>query len=286
MNKNTTSKKKTISKNSIDPKELLGCFLFVLGFVVVIGSLVGYQYRNQIYRILKNQELVPSSRNPTKRMSLHDIRNRKILENHLDKIFGIDISHYQSNINWRDVQWIYDDFPIHFVIVRSTMGISDKDLTYRNNWSDLHNGRFIRGAYHYYRPDEPSTEQAQNFINTVTLKNGDLPPILDIEKLPRNQSLNQLKVGLRNWIDMVERHYGVKPIIYSGQHYYENYLFPEFNDCVIWIANYNAWITDPKPNWAMWQFSEKGQVEGIQGHVDLNVFNGDLEDLNQLRIGN
>lgn len=284
MKKGKIYKKRKASKRSYNIKDVIGFFFLIIGFLAVIGSLLGYKYKSQIFRWIRNHNSVIQSSDSTPFTTAYDIRNRKILSKHIEKTFGIDISHYQSSINWREVSWIYDDYPIHFVIVRSTMGVSTKDLTYRNNWSELNNSRFIRGAYHYYRPDEPSTEQAHNYISTVNLVPGDLPPILDIENLPKNQSINQLKVGIRNWLDLVERHYGVKPIIYSGQHYFENYLSPEFNDCVIWIANYNTWISDPKPHWTMWQFSEKGRVKGIKGYVDLNVFNGDLQELNQLRI--
>ena len=282
-NRNLPKKKKTPVKKS-NLQEKLGYFFLILGFLSFFGFVIGYQYRYQIYRWIKNSDSIFQSAHSNRKLTVHDIRNRKILSNHIDKTFGIDISHYNDNIVWNDVKWIYEEYPINFVIVRSSMGINTKDITYRENWDALHNSRFVRGAYHYYRPDEPSTEQAQNFINTVQLSSGDLPPILDIEKLPKHQSINQLKNGIRNWIDIVERHYGVKPIIYSGQHYFDTYLSPEFNDCVLWIANYNSWIKDPQSHWTVWQFSEKGLVNGIKGHVDLNVFNGNLDDLNQLRI--
>lgn len=285
MKKAKPSKKIKSSKNSLKSKDVFLSFIFILGCLVIFGSVIGYQYKYQIYSWLKNRSsVIPPSNSPS--TSLHDIRNKKILSNHTDKIFGIDISHYQSNVKWNDVRWIYEDYPIHFVIVRSTMGTNTKDLTYSKNWKSLHNSHFIRGAYHYYRPDESSTEQAQNFINTVKLFPGDLPPILDIEKNPKNQSINQMKVGIRNWLDIVERHYGVKPILYAPHKYFDNYLSPEFNDCVIWIANYNTWISTPQSHWTVWQFSEKGKVNGINGHVDLNIFNGNLEDLNKLRIKN
>ena len=48
-------------------------------------------------------------------------------------------------------------------------------------------------------------------MKNVKLKKGDLPPVLDIEKLPKNQSLDSLKVGLKRWLLRVENCYGVKP---------------------------------------------------------------------------
>ena len=57
-----------------------------------------------------------------------------------------------------------------------------KDTKFDYNWKQAEKQNLLRGAYHYYRPNENSTEQANFFIKTVKLGKGDLPPILDIEK--------------------------------------------------------------------------------------------------------
>ena len=110
-----------------------------------------------------------------------------------------------------------------------------------------------------------------------------MPPVLDIEKLPKTQSIVRLKVGLRNWLSAVEKHYGVKPIIYSGESYYKDFLNEEFSEYPLWIANYNFWRNDLESDWQFWQFTEKAKIEGIDAMVDLNIFNGDKNDL--LKIG-
>ncbi|RYG05656.1 MAG: glycoside hydrolase family 25 protein, partial [Chitinophagaceae bacterium] len=133
--------------------------------------------------------------------------------------------------------------------------------------------------YHYYRPNENSIEQANNFIKNVKLQKGDLPPVLDIEKLPKEQSLDSLKVGLRRWLKRVEEHYNVKPIIYSGESYYSDFLEEEFSEYTFWIANYNFFVEQIQPGWMFWQFTESAEVPGIPGKVDLNVFNGPRERL-------
>ena len=134
----------------------------------------------------------------------------------------------------------------------------------------LRKNNFIRGAYHYYRPNENSNDQANNFIKSVKLASGDLPPILDIEKISSVQSLKSLKSGIKNWLNIIEDHYGIKPIIYTGAHYFKDYLKDEFTNYHIWIANYNQ-VEDPlrNQNWSLWQFSDNGTVPGIKGPVDL-----------------
>ena len=214
---------------------------------------------------------------------LADIRIYEVLHKHDDKAIGFDVSEYQSKINWEQIYHIEEAFELSYVFIRATAGKDRIDSRFEENWKGAKARKLIRGAYHYYRPNENSKEQATNFINNVTLQKGDLPPVLDIEKLPKTQSVERLKVGLRNWLTAVEKHYGVKPIIYSGESYYKDFLKEEFSAYPLWIANYNFWRNDLESDWQFWQFTEKAKIEGIDGMVDLNIFNGDNNDL--LKIG-
>ena len=146
--------------------------------------------------------------------------------------------------------------------------------------------KFVIGAYHYYCPNISSSVQAKNFIKNVKLQKGDLPPVLDIEKTSSVQSLGQLRKGLKNWIKIIEKHYGVKPIIYTGDSFYLKNLKSDsyFRNCPrLWIANYNN-VKRPRSNWHFWQFSDRARIAGIKGMVDMNVFGGDSLELNLLRI--
>ncbi|HEU0137474.1 MAG TPA: GH25 family lysozyme, partial [Flavobacterium sp.] len=145
---------------------------------------------------------------------------------------------------------------------------------------------FIRGAYHYYRPNENSSDQADNFIATVKLSKGDLPPVLDIEQLPKRQSVDSLKVGLKRWLTKVEKHYNMRPIIYSGERYYDDFLKDEFEGYTFWIANYNFFVENIKDDWQFWQFTEKATVPGISGPVDMNIYNGTPKMLRYLTKSN
>jgi len=210
----------------------------------------------------------------------------KIIQKHKNKVFGIDISHYQGIINWKDVAYLEDSIPIGFIMIRATAGKAKPDNYFTYNWKEAKNNNFIRGAYHYYRPNENSTEQANNFIKKVTLEKGDFPPILDIEQTPDNQTIESLREGIQNWLNLVEAHYGVKPIIYTGDSFYKDYLKGKgFKDYPFWIANYNKKINGPKAkDWLIWQFSDQGNVKGINEFVDLNVFDGNEKMLKLLLI--
>ncbi|WP_395092318.1 glycoside hydrolase family 25 protein [Vaginella massiliensis] len=214
----------------------------------------------------------------------YDIHNLELLNSHRDKVFGIDISQYQGEIQWRKVNKINNQFPINFVIIRATMGSDGKDEKFDRNWKLSKKQGFTRGVYHYYRPNENSNLQILNFISKVELEAGDLPPVLDIEERPTTQSMDSLRSGLKKWLTAIEDYYGVRPIIYSSDNYYKHFLEKEFSDYPRWIANYNFWIKSPEPTWNFWQFSEKGTVNGIKTKVDLNIFNGNIYDLDNLTV--
>ncbi len=248
-------------------------FLLILLFAV-------WYYRKEINYYLKTLFAVVNM--DKKDRSKHDARNVFLMSLHSDHIFGIDVSEYQGGILWDSVGVIHEQFPVDFVFVRATMGTRGRDKKFAANWKGVQRIARLRGAYHYFRPNENSIKQAENFIKVVKLKPGDLPPVLDIEERPRSQSMDSLRVGLKRWLDRVEQHYKVRPIVYSGDSYFSDFLEKEFDDYTLWIANYNFWIEKPKDHWDFWQFSEKGHVKGIKGFVDLNMFNGEMESLERL----
>jgi lysozyme len=82
----------------------------------------------------------------------------------------------------------------------------------------------------------------------------------------------------------VENHYKMRPIIYSGENYYKNFLKEDFPEYQFWIANYNFFVEDCKDHWTFWQFTEKASVPGIKGNVDLNIYNGTSKMLDYMLI--
>ena len=264
----TNSKKSFLnSKNSWS--------IFLIFFIV--GIIISNKKAILYYFSFKTNKVLQSDLN-------YKARNEEVLKANNDKIVGIDVSHYQGNINWSKVEFVANKYPIEFVFIRATQGTDKKDSQFENNWEKSKKYNFFRGAYHYYRPNENSLEQAENFIKTVKLSEGDLPPVLDIEKMPKTQSIDNLKLGLHRFLDKIEAHYHTKPIIYSGEKYYEDFLKDEFSDYVFWIANYNFIEAEINPDYQFWQFTEQGQVKGISEKVDINIFNGNFEDLRDLRI--
>ncbi|TGD57176.1 glycoside hydrolase family 25 protein [Flavobacterium humi] len=208
----------------------------------------------------------------------------KVLDTHIEKSFGIDISEYQDEIDWEQLKELEGGYPIEFVFIRATVGNDRADRKFKKYWKKAKQKKFICGAYHYYRPNENSVEQANNFIENVTLVEGDFPPVLDIEKLPKEQSIERLKVGLKRWLSIVEKHYGVKPIIYSSESYYVDFLRDDFEEYPFWIANYTSVYEDIDDEWSIWQISESAKADGIKGCVDANIYNGTSVGLKEILI--
>jgi lysozyme len=250
---------------------------FIMLVILAIISIFVYNKRDVIaYYLSFKSDKIPVE---TRIVSL-----QKVFDTHSEKAFGIDISEYQDRINWDILSDLEGGYPIEFIFIRATAGRNKKDAKFQKYWAKARETNMYQGAYHYYRPNENSIEQAENFIRTVKLKKGDFPPVLDIEKLPKEQSIDNLKLGLQRWLDKVESHYGVKPIIYSSESYYEDFLKDDFEDYPFWIANYTAFYRNMDSDWSMWQMSENAKIEGIRGRVDVNVFNGKTEDLKTLLI--
>lgn len=278
--KNNIRKSKSKKSGKITPGKILRYSLLVL-FVSFVVAVV-YQYRHGVlyYLGFKSSKRIESLTKEEKNLS--DLRIYEILSRHKNKVFGFDVSEYQGKINWQKVSTGNGDFPMKFVFIRATAGKDKTDSCFKTNWKEAKGKGIICGAYHYYRPNENSIKQADNFIKTVKLKKGDLPPVLDIEKIPNRQSMDSLRVGLQRWLDKVENYYGVKPIIYSGESFYTDFLKKEFKGYNLWIANFSFFEEEIRKEWLFWQFTDKASLEGIEGNVDVNIYNGDILSINQL----
>jgi lysozyme len=195
---------------------------------------------------------------------------------------GIDVSHYQEDIDWSKVA----QQAVDFVFVKATEGNTLNDTLFCDNWEAIKKEGIRRGAYHFFRANVCSEQQALNFIRNVKMEAGDLPPVLDVETLDGSGKI-ELLAGMVTWLYLVEIAYGVKPVIYTNQKFYNTYLAGHFDDYPLWIARYNNYqqprLADGR-DWQFWQRRDTGKIAGIEGDVDLNVFQGNHQDLEALCI--
>jgi len=203
-------------------------------------------------------------------------------------LHGIDVSHHNNKIDWHRVKnSIEDKVDISFCFIKATEGEDLKDQDFGNNWREAKKTGLIRGAYHFYVPRANPVEQAQNFIESVELEEGDFVPVIDFEILGTKRRVrNNLLENVKTFINIIENHYGVKPIIYTNGHIYRAYIKGNFDKYPLWISNYVSQKLEGynKARLMLWQHSTTGKVDGIQGDVDFNVFVASKSHLDDICI--
>ena len=202
-------------------------------------------------------------------------------------IHGIDVSHYQGDIDWRKLrdEGTIDECPVSFVMIKATEGADKVDDKFEYNFSQALEHGFTRGAYHYYSTQSAAADQARFFFQTVKLDRGDLPPVLDVEQKPKAQTDEAFRQDVLQWLRMAEQHYGVKPILYTYYKFKVDYLNDTaFNDYPYWIAHYYVDSVEYQGPWKFWQHTDVGRLPGIKGNVDFNIYNGSFYDLRRMTI--
>ena len=182
------------------------------------------------------------------------------------RVAGIDVSHYQGRINWHEVARSGD---VAYVYLKATEGANLVDNTYRTNLAGCRREGLKVGAYHFYIPSVSPQQQFQNFKSCVNAGEMDLIPIVDIERRGR-ESLASFQSNLKTFINLVERHYGVRPILYCSRDFYNKYLSGPFTSYKYMVARYAPDVPQLCDNVAfvMWQYSATSRVQGIRGNVD------------------
>lgn len=201
-------------------------------------------------------------------------------------IRGIDVSHHQGKIDWEQLRHAQiGTEPVSFVFIKATEGKSLRDENFAENFHQARENGFTRGAYHFFTPTVPAREQAEHFIATVRLEEGDLPPVLDIEEIGEMSPETVCREALV-WLRTVEKHYGIRPLLYTYRKFRRDYLTAvEFEDYPYWIAHYYVDSLQYDGQWKFWQHTDRGRLPGIKGYVDLNIYNGSMYDLRRLTIG-
>jgi lysozyme len=215
-----------------------------------------------------------------------------------ERIYGIDIARYQHGRGRRPVPILWDklritsigkkgshnvrgtaDYPVSFVYIKSTEGTSVRNKFYVNDYAQARKHGIRAGAYHFFSVKSSGAAQAKHFIQNTLFREGDLPPVLDIE--PTDAQIRYMGgpeamfSHIRTWLRDVERRAKVKPILYVNQMFVNKYLSaqPDLKrDYRIWIARYSEYKPDVRL--AFWQLCPDGRVAGIRPNVDINVFNG------------
>ena len=221
-------------------------------------------------------------------------------------VYGIDISHYQNDIDWDNLA-LYCDAdgnvysmkptdkkymqPVFFAYVKATEGATIKDPTYAVRSIEAERHGIAKGAYHFLRLGSDINEQIKNFTETATWTPGDLPPALDVELESeiKTHGVEKFLDMTFTWLKTIEDKMGVRPIIYTRESIRDKYLSKDdrFKKYQYWIARYRPEGPVNK-EWKVWQLSKHGKINGHEDDVDINLYKDDysafIDYLNQINL--
>ncbi|WP_245318737.1 glycoside hydrolase family 25 protein [Consotaella salsifontis] len=216
-----------------------------------------------------------------------DARNLGLTEFHSASVYdypvhGIDVAKYQGPIDWDRAK----KAGIAFAYLKATEGGDRVDDRFAENWAAAGRAGVARGAYHFFYFCRPGKEQADWFIRNVPRDPDALPPVLDVEWTPdsptctRRPPRDELVREMKDFLDTVERHYGVRPIIYVPIDVHRERLVGAFPGHEFWlraVKDFPANVYEER-DFRFWQWTGTGTVPGIGGEVDRNVFAGSKSD--------
>ena len=206
--------------------------------------------------------------------------------NEENSVIGVDVSSYQTDIDMNELK----KQDIEFIYIKASEGSSLQDSRFTQNWENAEKAGLLSGAYHFFSYDSKGETQAQNFISIVgsDLK-GHLIPVVDVEYYDDKEANPPQKEDvvreLKVFLDLIEKEYGVKPMIYTRADIYKKYLKGDFDEYKKWISSlYTPISWNYKDEWYIWQYLNRGELKGYTGgekYIDLNILNRNrkLEDL-------
>jgi len=191
------------------------------------------------------------------------------------------VSRWQGDINWRQVR----SAGVSFAYIKATEGGDVADPMFRTYWNGARQAGAARGAYHYFYFCRPAVQQARWFISHVPRDAAALPHVLDMEWTPYSSTCTKRPDGAsvrreaKRFLDMLEAHYGRRPVLYTTVDFYQQTGIGRLAGTEFWLRSVAGHPSQvyPGAGWQIWQYSGTGEVPGIKGNVDLNVFRGGRE---------
>ncbi len=182
---------------------------------------------------------------------------------------GIDISAHNGEIDFPIVR----DNGYDFVLIKATEGATFKDRRFIENLRRAREAGMKVGAYHFFRFDTPGYMQGLNFLNSVRDRGLDLPLVIDVEEWtnPNSQATALVLDRLGEMIDHLESH-GYKVMLYTNKNGFARFISGRLEGYPLWLCSLA--VEPDRGQWTLWQATHNGRVDGVDGAVDINAFNG------------
>lgn len=189
---------------------------------------------------------------------------------------GIDISVWQGTIDFDRVK----SDGIEAVYIRAGEGSNYKDTYFERNYERARAENLLYGFYHYVtaRTVREAEEQADFFISLIRTKPYDMRAVMDFENLSGLTADDAVAIA-RAYLERLEDGTGHKPAVYSDAYDARTVWRSRLTEYPLWVADYG--VSEPSSiggweNWAEFQYSDRGTVSGIRGHVDLDRFREEI----------
>lgn len=189
---------------------------------------------------------------------------------------GIDVSIWQGEINFNEV--INDGIKV--VYIRASEGESYIDSNFESNYQKAkENGLYI-GCYHYLtaRTEEEAKLQAKFFVSVIGGKQIDCKLAMDFESFG-DLSIEEINSIALTFLNTVKNLSGKDVIVYSDTYNAKNIFSGEITNYPLWVAEYGVEEPTSNVSWENWvgfQYTDLGEVAGIEGYVDKNKFTQDV----------
>ncbi|WP_149866474.1 glycoside hydrolase family 25 protein [Tropicimonas marinistellae] len=193
-------------------------------------------------------------------------------------VHGIDVSRWQGAIDWHQAH----ASGVSFAFIKATEGVEELDPMFDNHWRGAKSAGVPRAAYHYFYFCAPADEQARWFIRNVPRAQSSLPHVLDMEWNHRSPTCRKrpdgatVRAEARRFLDILEAHYGRRPILYTTVDFWRDTDIGRLPGTTFWLRSVadHPRETYPGARWTFWQYTGTGDVPGVDGPVDINVFAG------------
>lgn len=189
---------------------------------------------------------------------------------------GIDVSGWQGNINYTEVR----NSGIQVVYMKASEGSSFVDPYFNQNYENAKANNLKVGFYHYLtaRSVEEAISQANFFVSTISGKVPDCRLAMDFESFGNLTPEEITQIGLA-FMRTVENLSQKEMVIYSDTSNASYRFYGELTNYPLWVAQYEVYEPTPNGNWNTWvgwQYSDAGEIPGINGYVDRDRFTNEI----------
>lgn len=162
-----------------------------------------------------------------------------------DDVYGIETL---DRLNWNNLCVILKNdsviHPVSFALLRATTGKNDySGPDYDYNYNEARKNNIRVASYHFLNINPKwktasGKVQANNFISHANMKKGDLPPVLSVQGI--NDEIKEIAImRCKEWLSEIEKHYGIKPILFVGEADYNDYFRGLHLSNEVWVPAVN-----------------------------------------------